>query len=316
MHQLVETMFLATFQPESAWRHDAASLDLPGDRLAFTTDSYVVTPLFFPGGDIGSLAVYGTVNDLAMTGARPRYLSLSFILEEGLPMETLWRVVRSIQSAAEQAQVRIVTGDTKVVDRGKGDGLFINTAGIGTRAQDSVIGPTAIQPGDVVLLSGDVGRHGIAILSARAGFAFETTIESDSIPLAIAVLDLCRQVPVHCLRDLTRGGLASALNELALATHLSIQLESAAIAVQPEVQAACELLGLDPLYVANEGRFVAFVPAAAASAAITCLRQYDPAAQIIGAVTDDRPAQVILHSPLGTQRRLDFLSGEQLPRIC
>jgi hydrogenase expression/formation protein HypE len=309
-------MFLATFQPEPAWRHDAATLALSGDRLAFTTDSYVVTPLFFPGGDIGSLAVYGTVNDLAMAGARPRYLSLSLILEEGLPMETLWQVVRSIQSAAEQAQVRIVTGDTKVVDRGKGDGIFINTAGIGTIEPDGVIGPAAIQPGDVVLLSGDVGRHGIAILSARAGLTFETTIESDSAPLAIAVLDLCRQVPVHCLRDLTRGGLASALNELALATNLAIQLEPAAIAVQPEVQGACELLGLDPLYVANEGRFVAFVPAAAAVAAIACLRQYDPSAQIIGTVTDDRPAQVILQSPLGTERILDFLSGEQLPRIC
>ncbi|MFQ4138174.1 hydrogenase expression/formation protein HypE [Nodosilinea sp. PGN35] len=316
MHQLVETLLLAVFQPEVAWRHDAASLELSSDRLAFTTDSYVVTPLFFPGGDIGSLAVYGTVNDLAMAGATPHYLSLSFILEEGLPMETLWRVVCSIQSAAEQAQVRIVTGDTKVVERGKGDGLFINTAGLGTREQDSALGPSAIQPGDVVLLSGDVGRHGIAILSARAGFEFETTIESDAAPVATAALDLCRQVPVHCLRDLTRGGLASAINELALATNLAIHLESAAIAVQPEVQGVCELLGLDPLYVANEGRFVAFVPAPAAAAAIACLRQYNPAAQRIGTVTGDRPTQVIVHSPLGTQRLLDFLSGEQLPRIC
>ncbi|WP_035985294.1 hydrogenase expression/formation protein HypE [Leptolyngbya sp. KIOST-1] len=316
MHQLIETMFVAAFQPEVAWCHDAACLELFSDRLAFTTDSYVVTPLFFPGGDIGSLAVYGTVNDLAMAGATPRYLSLSFILEEGLPMETLWRVVQSIRVAAEQAQVRIATGDTKVVDRGKGDGLFINTAGIGTCEPDSAIGPRAIQPGDVVLLSGDLGRHGVAILSARAGFAFETKIESDSAPVAIAALDLCRQVPVHCLRDLTRGGLASGLNELALATHLAIQLDSAAIAVPPQVEAACELLGLDPLYVANEGRFVAFVPPTAAAAAIACLRQHDPAAQIIGTVTDGRPGQVILQSPLGTQRLLDFLSGEQLPRIC
>ena len=316
MHQLVETMFLATFRPESDWRHDAASLVFSGDRLAFTTDSYVVTPLFFPGGDIGSLAIYGTVNDLAMAGASPRYLSLSFILEEGLPMETLWRVVRSIQAAAQQTQVRIVTGDTKVVERGKGDGIFINTAGLGTREQDSVIGPSAIQPGDAVLLSGDVGRHGIAILSARAGFEFETTIESDSAPVAIAALDLCRQVPVHCLRDLTRGGLASALNELALATNLAIHLELETIAVQPDVQAACELLGLDPLYVANEGRFVAFVPPAAAAAAIACLRQYDASAHIIGTVVPDQPAHVVLQTDLGTQRLLDFLSGEQLPRIC
>ena len=176
MHQLIEEMFLATFQPDPAWQHDAASLQLKGDRLAFTTDSYVVTPLFFPGGDIGSLAVHGTVNDLAMAGASPRYLSLSFILEAGLPMATLWQVVRSIQAAAEQSQVQIVTGDTKVVDRGKGDGLFINTAGIGTIEHEGDIGPRAIQPGDVVLLSGDIGRHGIAILSARAGLAFETTL--------------------------------------------------------------------------------------------------------------------------------------------
>ncbi|MBE9140336.1 hydrogenase expression/formation protein HypE [Nodosilinea sp. LEGE 07088] len=316
MRQLIEEMFLATFQPETAWQHDAASLALSGDRLAFTTDSYVVTPLFFPGGNIGSLAVYGTVNDLAMAGARPHYLSLSFILEEGLPMQTLWQVVQSVQAAAEQAQVRIVTGDTKVVDRGKGDGLFINTAGIGTVEQDSFIGPSAIQPGDVVLLSGDLGRHGIAILSAREGLAFETTIESDSAPLAIAVLDLCRQVPVHCLRDLTRGGLASALNEIALSAHQTIQLETNAVLVPEEIQGACELLGLDPLYVANEGRFVAFVPAPAAAAALDCLCQYNPSAQIIGTVTDDQPAQVVLQSPIGTQRILGFLSGEQLPRIC
>lgn len=316
MHQLIEDMFLAAFQPEPAWRHDAASLALSGDRLAFTTDSYVVTPLFFPGGDIGSLAVYGTVNDLAMAGARPRYLSLSFILEEGLPMETLWRVVQSIRAAADQSQVRIVTGDTKVVDRGKGDGIFINTAGIGTLEYDHDFGPTAIQPGDVVLLSGDLGRHGIAILSAREGLGFETTIESDAAPLAIAVLDLLNQCPVHCLRDLTRGGLASALNELALSANLSIHIEPAAISVHPEVQGACELLGLDPLYVANEGRFVAFVPPAAAAAALDCLRQYHPAAQIIGTVTDDQSAQVISRSAIGPERILGFLSGEQLPRIC
>ena len=316
MHQLIEEMFLATFQPDPAWQHDAASLQLKGDRLAFTTDSYVVTPLFFPGGDIGSLAVHGTVNDLAMAGARPRYLSLSFILEEGLPMATLWQVVRSIQAAAEQSQVQIVTGDTKVVDRGKGDGLFINTAGIGTIEHEGDIGPRAIQPGDVVLLSGDIGRHGIAILSARAGLAFETTLESDSAPLAIAVLDLLSQVPVHCLRDLTRGGLASTLNEIALSAHQTIHIETIAMPVQEDVQGACELLGLDPLYVANEGRFVAFVPAAAADSALACLSHYNPSAQIIGTVIDAQPAQVVLQTPIGTQRILGFLSGEQLPRIC
>ncbi|MGB7250228.1 MAG: hydrogenase expression/formation protein HypE [Phormidesmis sp.] len=315
MHQLIEKMFLTTFKPEPAWQHDAASLVLPSDRLAFTTDSYVVTPLFFPGGNIGSLAVYGTVNDLAMVGAIPRYLSLSFILEEGLPMSTLWQIVQSIQAAAEQAQVSIVTGDTKVVDRGKGDGLFINTAGIGVIEHDNTIGPSSIKKGDAIILSGDVGRHGVAILSAREGFAFETTITSDTEPLASAVLDLLSQVSVHCLRDLTRGGLSSTLNELALSSNKHIQLK-ANIPVKEEVEGACEILGLDPLYVANEGRFVAFVPAAAATTALSCLQRYHQSAQIIGSIIDDTTAQVTLQSETGSQRVLDFLSGEQLPRIC
>jgi hydrogenase expression/formation protein HypE len=321
MHELIEKMFHATFKPEANWQHDAASLTLAGTasaqplRLAFTTDAYVVTPLFFPGGDIGSLCIHGTVNDLAMAGAIPRYLSLSFILEEGLPMSTLWRVVQSIQAAAERSCVSIVTGDTKVVDRGKGDGIFITTTGIGTLAHNHVIGPSSVQLGDAVILSGDIGRHGIAILSAREGLAFETTVESDSEPLAPAVLDLLTQAPVHCLRDLTRGGLASALNEIALSAHKHIQL-TAPIPVQAEVQGACELLGLDPLYVANEGRFVAFVPMAAATAALTCLRHYHDTAQIIGHVLSDSTAQVTLKSSTGAQRMLDLLSGEQLPRIC
>ena len=316
MHQLIQEMFLAVFQPEPEWQHDAATLTLSGQRLAFTTDSYVVTPLFFPGGDIGSLAVHGTVNDLAMAGARPRYLSLSLIIEEGLPMETLWRVVQSIKAAAEQAQVRIVTGDTKVVDRGKGDGLFINTAGIGVIEQDAPIGPDVVQVGDAVIVSGDIGRHGIAILSARAGLTFETTVSSDSAALTAPVLALVRQCPVHCLRDLTRGGLASALNEIALSAQRSIHLDASAIPVDEEVEGACELLGLDPLYIANEGRFVAFVPAAAAETALACLREFNPTATLIGKVTDIQIAQVVLQNAIGSQRLLDFLSGEQLPRIC
>lgn len=315
MHQLIEKMFVATFKPKPSWQHDAASLTLSGDRLAFTTDSYVVTPLFFPGGDIGSMAVYGTVNDLAMAGAVPHYLSLSFILEEGLPMSTLWRVVQSIQAAAEHAKINIVTGDTKVVDRGKGDGVFINTAGIGTIEHNSFIGPSAIQTGDTILLSGDVGRHGISILSARENLTFETTIESDCECLTPAVLDLLTQSSVHCLRDLTRGGLASALNEISAAANKSIQLNTT-IPVQEEVQAACELLGLDPLYIANEGRFVAFVPPKTADKALTCLRRYHPSAQIIGSVTDCQTTQVTLKGLAGAERVLDLLSGEQLPRIC
>lgn len=316
MHQLIETMLLATFQPNPDWQHDAASLTMSSNRLAFTTDSYVVTPLFFPGGDIGSLAVHGTVNDLAMAGARPHYLSLSFILEEGLPIETLWRVVQSIQTAAQQSHVQIVTGDTKVVDRGKGDGIFINTSGIGVLEHNNFIGPRSVQVGDVIILSGDIGRHGIAILSAREGLAFETTIESDSAPLVAPVLELLQHWPIHCLRDLTRGGLASALNEIALAACVRIELESKAIPVEEQVQGACEILGLDPLYMANEGRFIAFVPASAAPDVLKILQRHYPQAQIIGQVVDDQEALVTIRNTVGSKRILDFLHGKQLPRIC
>lgn len=316
MHQLIEEMLVATFQPDPDWQHDAANLTVPSNRLAFTTDSYVVTPLFFPGGDIGSLAVHGTVNDLAMAGARPHYLSLSFILEEGLSMETLWQVVQSIKTAAQQAHVQIVTGDTKVVDRGKGDGIFINTSGIGVLEHGGFIGPRSVQVGDVILLSGDIGCHGIAILSAREGLTFETTIKSDSAPLVEPVLELLQHGPIHCLRDLTRGGLASALNEIALAAGVKIELDSTAIPVEEQVQGACEILGLDPLYIANEGRFVAFVPVNAASDALKCLQKHHPQAQIIGQVVDDQGALVTIRNCIGSHRILDFLSGEQLPRIC
>ncbi|MGD1856800.1 MAG: hydrogenase expression/formation protein HypE [Leptolyngbyaceae cyanobacterium] len=316
MHQLIEDMLLAVFLPDPDWQHDAASLTMSGNRLAFTTDSYVVTPLFFPGGDIGSLAVHGTVNDLAMAGARPHYLSLSFILEEGLPMETLWQVVQSIKTAAQQSHVQIVTGDTKVVDRGKGDGIFINTSGIGALEHEDFIGPRSVRVGDVIILSGDIGRHGIAILSAREGLMFETTIKSDSAPLVDPVLELLQNSPIHCLRDLTRGGLASALNEIALAARVKIELESTAVPVEEQVQGACEILGLDPLYIANEGRFIAFVPDSAASDALKCLQRYHPQARIIGQVVDAKGALVTMKNSVGSQRLLDFLSGEQLPRIC
>jgi hydrogenase expression/formation protein HypE len=323
MHQLIETMFLSVFGSPDCETHDAAVLSIPGDRIAFTTDSYVVNPLFFPGGDIGSLAVNGTVNDLAMVGALPLYLSLGFILEEGLPMETLWRVVRSIKAAADFAQVQIVTGDTKVVDRGKGDGLFINTAGVGVLEHAWKIVPSSIQIGDVILLSGDLGRHGIAVMAARAGLEFQTTITSDSAPLARVVSELLRAgIKIRCLRDLTRGGLASALNEIMAATNLTLTIEESAIPVLPEVQGACEILGLDPLYIANEGRFVAFVASEDLDRAIDILRSAQAAAGeainavAIGQVSASATPAVILNGQLGTARFLDMLSGEQLPRIC
>lgn len=323
MHQLIETLFLAVFGANDREPHDAAVLPLGGDRLAFTTDSYVVNPLFFPGGDIGSLAVYGTVNDLAMCGARPLYLSLGLILEEGLAMETLWQVVQGIKTAADLAQVKIVTGDTKVVDRGKGDGIFINTSGVGIVDHELKIAPSSIQVGDVILLNGDLGRHGIAVMASRAGLEFETTITSDSAPLAQLVEKLLQAgIKLHCLRDLTRGGLSSALNEIMFATHLSFALEEAAIPILEEVQGACELLGLDPLYVANEGRFVAFVAAEDGDRALEILRSHQIAqgepitACIIGEVVESSTPAVLLKNPLGATRFLDMLSGEQLPRIC
>ncbi len=323
MHQLIETMFLAVFGSPDREPHDAAVLNLPGNRIAFTTDSYVVNPLFFPGGDIGSLAVNGTVNDLAMAGARPLYLSLGLILEEGLPMETLWRVVQSIKAAADLAQVQIVTGDTKVVDRGKGDGIFINTSGVGILEHSVHIAPSAIQVGDVILLNGDLGRHGIAVMASRAGLTFQTTITSDSAPLA-AIVDVLLQagIKIHCLRDLTRGGLASTLNEIVAATHLTLAITEPAIPVLEEVQGACELLGLDPLYIANEGRFVAFVAPEEVESVLTILRTAQgergeaTTACVIGKVIESTTPTVILNGQFGTTRMLDLLSGEQLPRIC
>ena len=354
MHQLIEKIFGAAFANEYLdERHDGAVISLKdltprGDRpspptplpsvktgegcpqgrgegqkglgersLAFTTDSYVVRPLFFPGGDIGKLAVYGTVNDLAMCGARPLFLSAGFILEEGLPMETLWRIVQSMKEAAQTAHVQIVTGDTKVVDKGKGDGVFINTAGIGVIEHNLTISPKSVRPGDCVLLNGDVGRHGIAIMAMREGLSFESEIESDCAPLAHIVTKLIEeQIEIHCLRDLTRGGLASALNEIAQSGHVAISIDESAVPVREDVQGACEILGLDPLYVANEGRFVAFVAAKDAERALQILRSFSPDAALIGRVLEQPAGIVTLRSRIGAQRILDMLSGEQLPRIC
>lgn len=319
-HQLIENLFLPAFSnPALASRHDGAVLDFGARRLAFTTDSYVVHPLFFPGGDIGALAVNGTINDLAMCGAKPLYLSAGFILEEGLPMETLRRVVESMSRAAHAAGVQLVTGDTKVVDRGKGDGLYVNTAGIGIVQAGHPIAPASIKAGDAVLLSGDIGRHGIAIMAARENLAFETTIESDCAAVADAVLALMdAEIEIHCLRDLTRGGMGSALVEIAEAARLHIDIRESAIPVREDVRGACEILGFDPLYVANEGRFVAIVAARDAERALTLLWSHPlgKGASLVGTVTADPPGLVTMRSSIGASRIVDMLTGEQLPRIC
>lgn len=320
MQQLIDRLFLQAFGTDSRQQHDAATLPFNGDRIAFTTDSYVVQPLIFPGGNIGTLAINGTVNDLAMAGAKPLYLSVGFILEEGLSMATLWQIVQSMQSAAQKANVAIVTGDTKVVDKGKGDGIFINTAGVGIVESDRKIHPSSIQLGDVAIVSGDLGRHGIAIMATREGLEFETTIESDCAPLHEIVADfLAADLDIHCLRDLTRGGLASALNELAIAAQLGIHIDETQIPIREDVRGACELLGFDPLYVANEGRFVAILPEEAAPKALEILHRYPglgDRAAVIGRVTENNQGLVTIRNKIGTTRILERLSGQQLPRIC
>ena len=317
--RLLDAVFRPAFDdPELARRHDGARLDLSGP-VAFTTDSYVVKPLEFPGGDIGTLAVNGTVNDLAMCGARPEYISAGFILEEGLATETLARIVASMARAAKAAGVRLVTGDTKVVDRGKADGMFINTAGVGRIVAPDVIGPEAVKPGDVVILSGDIARHGMAVMAAREQLGFESEIASDCAPLAAPVLALFEAgVAVHCLRDLTRGGLASGLVEIAETAKLAIHTEELAVPVRDDVASACEILGLDPFHVANEGRFVAFVPAADADRALAVLHAHavSEGAVVIGTVKDGPAGRVTAKGALGGTRVIDMLSGEQLPRIC
>ncbi|MGK2942696.1 MAG: hydrogenase expression/formation protein HypE [Immundisolibacter sp.] len=327
MHQLLDTLILPTLGMDGGRSlHDAALLDelcsdAPPGRLAFTTDSYVVRPLFFPGGDIGTLAVCGTVNDLAMAGAQPRALSVSLILEEGLPMDTLWRVLLSLRQSADAIGVRIVTGDTKVVERGRGDGLYLNTAGVGVAPAGVDICPGRVRTGDAVLVSGDLGRHGIAVMAQREGIAFETVIESDCAALAGTVTALLEAgIEVHCLRDLTRGGLASALVEIARAAGVDLHVDEAAVPVSTAVAAACELLGFDPLHVACEGRLVAFVPAAQAQLAHQVLRRCPGGGQaaLIGSVSaaGGKAGRVTLRGPYGIDRPLDLPAGELLPRIC
>jgi len=318
---LIERMFMPAFaNPSLEQLHDGAVLTVGAARLAFSTDSFVIRPLFFPGGDIGALAVHGTVNDLAMCGARPMWLSAGLILEEGLPMEQLWQVIQSMRQAALAAGVTIVTGDTKVVDRGKGDGVFINTAGIGLIPDGIQIAPSRARPGDVVLINGPIAAHGIAVMAQREGLEFETTIVSDSAPLHDLVAQLLALAGerVHVLRDPTRGGVASALNEIAQAARVGIRLDEARIPTDEQVRGACEILGFDPLYVANEGKCLAIVARDAADLALETLRAHPlgGAAAIIGEVVADDPGMVTMRSRIGGLRVVDMISGEQLPRIC
>ena len=318
---LIETLFLDAFRnPALAALHDGAVLSLEGGRFAFSTDSFVIRPLFFPGGDIGSLAVHGTVNDVAMCGARPIALSAGFILEEGLPMQDLRRVVLSMKEAAALSGVPIVTGDTKVVDRGTGDGIFINTPGLGLIPPGIEIDPRRARPGDAVILSGSIADHGIAVLSVREGLRFETELKSDSAPLHALVEKILAAAggDVHVLRDPTRGGVASALNEIASASGAGIRISEAAIPVREEVRGACEILGLDPLYVANEGKCLAIVAREKAEAVLSAMRN-DPLgreAALIGEVVEEHRGKVVLRSRIGGSRVVEMLSGEPLPRIC
>ncbi len=320
---LIREVFLPAFQnPILARLDDQAVVEVKGARLAFTTDSFVVKPLFFPGGDIGSLAVHGTVNDLAMGGAQPLFLSAAFIIEEGLPMETLRRVVASLHRAAAEAGVEVVTGDTKVVEKGSGDDLFINTSGIGLVPEGVMLSADQARPGDRVLLSGPIGEHGIAILAQREGLRFETTVESDSAPLDTLVAAMLAASPtkqsIRCLRDPTRGGVSSTLNEIAVQSRVGIEIEERALEIREEVKGACELLGLDPLYVANEGKLVALVEAEAAEAILAAMRQHPLGrqAQLIGTANESHAGLVTMRTVLGTTRIVDMLAGDQLPRIC
>lgn len=318
--ELVEHVFKPAFSNAALDRmSDSAVVHVPAGRLAYSTDSFVVRPLFFPGGSIGALAVHGTVNDLAMSGATPLHLSAGFILEEGFPMASLGQIVADMAAAARAAGVTIVTGDTKVVERGRGDGVYINTSGIGVIADGVHVAPQRAQPGDAILLSGSLGDHGMAIMSVREGLAFETTIESDCASLHTLVAALLAAVPdVHVLRDPTRGGLASALNEIAGEARVGMVVREDAVPVKPQVRSACELLGLDPYFVANEGKLVAIVPGHAAQSALAALRAHPLGrdAAIIGEVTDAHPGMLIGRTGIGASRVITMQIGEQLPRIC
>ena len=318
--RLIRNIFLSQFKNEHLDAlHDGAVVDINGSKLAFSTDSYVINPIFFPGGDIGMLAVNGTVNDLSMCGATPMYISAGFIIEEGLPMEQLSRIVVSMRDAAERAGVELVTGDTKVVDRGKGDKVFINTSGIGIVPDNVDINPKNARPGDKIILSGDIAVHGIAVISVREGLEFDVNIESDCAPLNGLVSAMFKAGNgIHVLRDPTRGGVATTLNEIAESANAGIVIHENRIPITEEVRGACEILGFDPLYVANEGKLIACVGPADAEKVLDAMRQHPlgQRAAIIGEVVADHPGTVMMKSLIGGTRVVDMLSGEQLPRIC
>jgi hydrogenase expression/formation protein HypE len=317
---LIEKMLYPSFENRLLEPlHDGAIVSLDGGRLAFTTDSHVVHPLFYPGGDIGRLSVFGTANDLAMCGARPLFISCGLILEEGLPMEDLWRVIVSIREAAAEAGVQVITGDTKVVERGKGDGVFINTSGIGTVLPGLDVGPQRLRPGDEIVVSGPIGLHGIAIMALREGIEMETEIRSDSAFIYPMVESLAEAgLEIHMLRDPTRGGVSSALNEMASRSGVGIHLEEEPLPIPAEVEGVCEILGLDPLYVANEGNFLAIIAEGQGARAVETLRRHPlgASAALIGRVAAEHAGIVVMRTKIGGERVVDMMSGEQLPRIC
>ena len=318
-HELIEKVFVPRFQnPVLNDLNDSAVFDVNGAKLAFTTDSYVVDPIFFPGGDIGSLAVCGTVNDLAMRGAWPRYLSVGFIIEEGFPINDLEQILISMERAAREAGISVVTGDTKVVPKGNADKIFINTAGIGLIPKGIDIAGQNARPGDLVLISGTMGDHGLTILSKREGLSFESSLKSDAAPLNHLVREMLAAGEIHVLRDPTRGGLATTLNEIARQSQVGIEIYEEAVPIRESVVAAAEILGLDPFYIANEGKLIAILPASQAEAVLAAMKKnsYGQDSAVIGEVKEEHPGKVVMKTIIGGKRLMDMLAGEQLPRIC
>lgn len=319
-HKLISKLFYPQFANDILdQQHDSGVFELNGSRIALTTDSYVIHPIFFPGGDIGSLAINGTINDLSMAGAKPLFISAAFIIEEGFEIEELWKIVLSMEKAAKDAGVKIITGDTKVVDKGKGDKIFINTSGIGIVPEGVNISPKNCQPGDVIILSGKIAEHGVAIMSSRENLEFETTIKSDSAPLnGLVEKMLNASKEIHVMRDPTRGGVASTLNEIAMTAKVGILIEEEKIPISEEVKGACEILGLDPLYIANEGKLIAFISENSSEEVLEAMRSHPLGREacIIGKVTSTNPEDVIMKTSIGSTRIVDMMSGEQLPRIC